>query len=797
MSAEEYRHPDYPSISASLAEAGAKFPEFLEKNFARILKRVELSWGQQEAPSYINSLFLGTDTSRTERRGFPAEAMTELMLLAQVHQRFFPVVDTNPYDPFSGASALMPIAQANRARPPEAVEFESPATSKPDTPNEPAAIAGTGAGSAEDNVGANDLALMPVNTPPAEKRRVNGQIDWPLIHTLNELFDYAKRQRSGENLYDLQDKPVGEILMHYGAIDERTLRVVRNMQKKPEHKNQPIGEILVEIGIIKQDELSRALHVQAGVLMVDLLSIVIPAETLKLIPSTKAREKQVVPIGSYHDTLYLAVADPFTFGDRAFFAFLTGMKIVLVFAPQHEIINRLNIYGVGKSAHEAKEEFRNLTKKTLDIAPVKAAADELSYTDISENDSTIITLVNQMISNAIEAGASDIHIELFQDNTSSNIRFRRDGCMEHFSSFPSGYHNAVISRIKIMASLDISEKRRPQDGKISLSMPNGQKVDLRVATIPAMRGTEFVTIRILASGEPKPLTEMGMSERDMNLFRKLFQHPYGLILVCGPTGSGKTTTLHSVLKELNTDERKIWTAEDPVEIVQQNLCQVQINSKIGMTFATVLRSFLRADPDIIMIGEMRDQETAKVALEASMTGHLVLSTLHTNSAAETVARLLDLDIDPYNLSDALLVILAQRLARKLCPACARREEASLHDLENLANEYHQSGYPHPPTDAERDAIIQRWHQAYGVNDKLYLLHPVGCKSCNGGYKGRIGLYELLEATPPMRNLIRHKSAAVDYLAAGMNDGMRTLKQDGIEKVIAGLTDMIQVRSACI
>jgi len=797
MSAEESRHPDYPSISASLAEVNAKFPEFMEKSFARILMRIESTWGTQETSSYINSLVLGSDTDRTDRQGFPAEAMTELMLLMQVHQRFFPLIDSNPYDPFSGAEILFPIAEASKLSHPDTVEFESVALSKPDNHPNITAITESNTNSARESASTDSLAPEPAITAPVERRRAIGQVDWPVIHTLNELFDYAKLQRNGENLYPLQDKPVGEILMHYGAIDERTLRVVRNMQKKPEHKNQPIGEILVEIGIIKQDELTRALHIQAGVLMVDLLNIAIPAETLKIIPSTKAREKQVVPIGSYHDTLYLAVADPFAFTDRAFFAFLTGMKIMLVFAPQHEIINRLNIYGAGKSANDAKEEFRNLTKKTLDIAPVKTAADELSYTDISENDSTIITLVNQIISNAVEAGASDIHLELFQGCSSSNIRFRRDGAMEHFSNFPSGYHNAVVSRIKIMASLDISEKRRPQDGKISLSMPSGQKIDLRVATIPAMRGTEFVTIRILASGEPKPLIEMGMSERDMKLFRELFQHPYGLILVCGPTGSGKTTTLHSVLKELNTDERKIWTAEDPVEIVQQNLCQVQINSKIGMTFATVLRSFLRADPDIIMIGEMRDQETAKVALEASMTGHLVLSTLHTNSAAETVARLLDLDIDPYNLSDALLVILAQRLARKLCPTCARHEEASVHELENLAGEYHLSGYPKPPTDAERDAIIQRWREKYGVNDKLYLLHPVGCKSCNGGYKGRVGLYELLEASPPMRNLIRHKSAAVDYLAAGMNDGMRTLKQDGIEKVIAGITDMIQVRSACV
>jgi type II secretory ATPase GspE/PulE/Tfp pilus assembly ATPase PilB-like protein len=369
--------------------------------------------------------------------------------------------------------------------------------------------------------------------------------------------------------------------------------------------------------------------------------------------------------------------------------------------------------------------------------------------------------------------------------------------MEDFEDFPRAYHKAVVSRIKVMSGMDISETRRPQDGKISFSIPNGGRVDLRVVTIPSTPGVEFVTIRILSSGEPLPLGDLGMTNRDLNVFREVFQRPYGLILVCGPTGSGKTTTLHSVLKELNTKDRKIWTVEDPVEIVQPHLCQVQVNGKIGMNFATILRALLRADPDVIMIGEMRDDETAKIALEASMTGHLVLSTLHTNSASETVSRLLGLDIDQYNLSDALQAILAQRLARKLCPACARREEASASDIEDLADEYYQSGYSKPPTIPERNHIIQEWHDKFGVDGKLYLMHPVGCEMCDGGYKGRIGLYELLQATHPMRHLIRQQSAAFEYLALGVSEGMHTLKKDGIEKVIRGITDMIQIRSACI
>ena len=477
---------------------------------------------------------------------------------------------------------------------------------------------------------------------------------------------------------------------------------------------------------------------------------------------------------------------------------MTGMKVNLVFAPTYEIINRINTHGMGghKNAKAAKEEFRNLAKMDMNFSIGQTEEVDIVSTDMSENDSVIVNLVNQIIFNAIQEEASDIHIELFNDGKEARIRFRRDGRMEQFSDYPRAYHKAVVSRIKIMSGLDISEKRRPQDGKISFGVPNGERIDLRVATIPAMLGVEFVTIRILASGEPVPLGSLGMAQQDSDVFRDVFQHPYGLILVCGPTGSGKTTTLHSVLKELNTEDRKIWTAEDPVEIVQPHLCQVQINSKIGMTFATVLRSFLRADPDVIMIGEMRDQETAKIALEASMTGHLVLSTLHTNSASETVARLLDLDIDPYNLSDALLAILAQRLARKLC-TCAIREEASAGELDDLANEYYRSSHSKSPTLVERNEIIQGWRESYGEEDKLYLKRAVGCEICRGGYKGRVGLYELLHATPPLRHLIRQRSSASEYLETGVANGMRTLKQDGIDKVMRGITDMIQVHGACI
>ena len=767
----------YPKVSEACSQSGARFPVFLSKNFARILRRIEMLWGQEEDIDYLDSLIFedipdksksisnredhSNHTTRT-RQGFPIEAMEEIVLLKQVHQLLYISLNTNPYDHISG-SELVPIKINTKT-------LKSQFSSQ--------------------NIDAIDSDSGVVIG--------NRQIKWPILLTQSELTEKFKLLGRGENIYPLQGKPVGEILLHYGVIVEDTLRVVLDMQKRTAHKSQSIGEILVEVGILRQDELRRSLLIQAGIPMVDVLSIEIPPEITKIIPYDNAREKMAVPIGIYKDCLYLAVADPFTFEDQPYFTMMTGMKIDVVFAPMHEIVNFLNKRGSGKKRTGlAKEEFRNLATSDLDFPLGNPIVEDVAIADVTENDSIIVNLVNQMILNAIQESASDIHIELFNNGEESSVRFRRDGNMEDFADFPRAYHKAVVSRIKIMASMDISETRRPQDGKISFSIPNDGKIDLRVVTIPATPGVEFVTIRLLASGEPLPLGELGMAKRDVTVFREVFQQPYGLILVCGPTGSGKTTTLHSVLRELNTKERKIWTAEDPVEIVQPHLCQVQVNSKIGMTFATLLRSFLRADPDVIMIGEMRDQETAKIALEASMTGHLVLSTLHANSASETVSRLLGLNIDPYNLSDALLAILAQRLARKLCNACAHREEASDSDIADLTNEYFKSAHTELPTTVEFNNIIQGWIENYGVKGKLYLTYPVGCEMCDGGYKGRIGLYELLHATPALRHLIRQQSAASEYLTSGVSDGMRTLKQDGIEKVIQGITDMIQVRGACM
>ncbi|MDD5057332.1 MAG: ATPase, T2SS/T4P/T4SS family [Sideroxydans sp.] len=765
----------YPNISDATEREGIAFPAFMAEHYPRILLQIEQNWGGITANNFFDTLLLD---NREDREGFPQEAIREIELLKEFHNFLFPLLSVNPYDPFSSGGILSPLAETFAHNP--AANSSATATA----------------------FSLGDDTIPPASAPAKNAEKpVHGRGNWPKVRTQHELSAISELRRSNQKLYAQQGKPVGEILVHFGFSDEKSLRVVRRMQERNEQEAKPIGQVMVELGMIAQEDLTCALCVQSGIIMVDLAAITIPPETSKIIPNDRARERMVVPVGIYHDTLYLAVEDPFTFKDASFFTMLTMHKVEPVYAPHNEIVNRLNMHGFAKSnfvMREAKEEFRNLAQLACDALPSSPEFEsEKLEASLSENDATIIKLVNKMILNAYFEGASDIHVELFQGSPETEIRFRRDGVLEHFSSFPRSYHPAVISRIKIMSGLDISERRQPQDGKISFGLPEGERIDLRVSTIPGLRGIEFITIRILSSGEPIPLSDLGMSERDMKVFRESTQRTYGLILVCGPTGSGKTTTLHSAIKELNTPDRKIWTAEDPVEIVQPHLCQVQVHNKIGLDFAKILRAMLRADPDVIMIGEMRDQETAKIALEASMTGHLVLSTLHTNSASDTVARLLDMATDPYNLSDALLCILAQRLARKLCSQCATREEATAFELEELANEYHQSGHDKRPSRAEREALIRAWHEAYADADgKLYLKHAVGCKACSEGYKGRIGLYELLQITPKVRHLIRLQSSAQEYKAAGIAEGMRTLKQDGIEKVFRGITDIIQVHSAC-
>ena len=403
--------------------------------------------------------------------------------------------------------------------------------------------------------------------------------------------------------------------------------------------------------------------------------------------------------------------------------------------------------------------------------------------EINENDSAIVRLANQVIAEAYRLGASDVHIEPYSDRKETAVRFRVDGTCFTYMRVPAVYRRAIVSRLKIMANLDIAERRKPQDGKIRYKLAKDREIELRVATLPTTGNNEDVVLRLLTAKDTMPLEAMDFSQDVLQIVKDLSEHPHGIFLCVGPTGSGKTTTLHAIMKHINTDERKIWTAEDPIEITQEGLRQVQVHPKIGFTFAAAMRAFLRADPDVIMIGEMRDKETADIAIEASLTGHLVMSTLHTNSAVETVTRLLDMGCDSFNFADAMLGVLAMRLCKRICSHC---KEA-----------YH-------PTQQEYDELVQGYGAQYweklGVpyTEDWILYRGRGCEVCNhSGFKGRVALHELLIGSEEIKNLIQARARTAKILSVAMRDGMVTLVQNGIQKVLNGLTTYRQVRAVAI
>jgi type II secretory ATPase GspE/PulE/Tfp pilus assembly ATPase PilB-like protein len=434
-------------------------------------------------------------------------------------------------------------------------------------------------------------------------------------------------------------------------------------------------------------------------------------------------------------------------------------------------------------------------------SPIESDAHDDSALESAAADNELVKFVNKVIIDAYNQKVSDIHIEPMPGKAKTGIRFRIDGTLQPYIEVPAQFRQAMVTRLKIMCDLDISEKRKPQDGKIKFKKYGPLDIELRVATIPSAGGVEDVVMRILAAGEPIPIEKLGLTAHNRERLEKTVSKPYGLFYVCGPTGSGKTTTLHSILKFLNTPDTKIWTAEDPVEITQKGLRQVQINRKAGIDFALVMRAFLRADPDIIMVGESRDKETVAMGVEASLTGHMVFSTLHTNSAPESITRLLDMGMDPFNFADALLGILAQRLAKKLCD-CKEAFVPSSKELKDFIKEYsaelhHTEAWATDPGGAAQN-LLDDWTERYGVDGQLSFYRAVGCDKCNKtGYKGRIGLHELMIADDAAKKLIQERARVAELFSSAVSSGMHTLKMDGMEKVLMGLTDLKMVRSVCI
>jgi type II secretory ATPase GspE/PulE/Tfp pilus assembly ATPase PilB-like protein len=522
-----------------------------------------------------------------------------------------------------------------------------------------------------------------------------------------------------------------------------------------------------------------------------------PADLLKNLKRDYVEQNLWLPIDDTKEGLAVLCLDPERIrSSRIASNVFPKARIIFRVTTQKEFKETVNqFYGAEKADVDL-----DLDKMLEDDAPLEGSdsVDEAS----AAADNELVKLVNKIIVDAYNQGTSDIHIEPYPGKAKTEIRFRKDGSLAPYLEVPAAYRAAIAARIKIMCDLDISEKRKPQDGKIKFKKFGPLDIELRVATIPTAGGVEDIVMRILAAGEPIPLEKMGFTPRNLEQLQNAVTKPYGLFFVCGPTGSGKTTTLHSVLKFLNTPDTKIWTAEDPVEITQKGLRQVQVNKKAGLDFAAVMKAFLRADPDIIMVGEMRDKETTGTGIEASLTGHLVFATLHTNSAPESIIRLLDMGMDPFNFADALLGILAQRLAKRMC-SCKQAYTPEPAEITAFLREYceelmNTARFKADPKGA-MEAVYKDWVKTYG-NDKgqLTFYKPVGCDKCGGsGFKGRCGLHELLIATDKLKKLIQEHARVAEMLAQCLEDGMRTLKQDGMEKCLTGVTHMKEVRAVCV
>ena len=557
---------------------------------------------------------------------------------------------------------------------------------------------------------------------------------------------------------------LGEVLVSEGLTSEAEIHVALSQQKK--QKGKRLGEVLVELGMVDESAIARVLANRLGLPFIDLDSTDIESDALAEIPARVIREQQVFPIKADIETLTVAMGDPLSSEAIDAVRFTCKKRVVEVVATPTQlkayISDRL-------STQESSEDFETYLRSLGG-----------SGTDgDAEDDDDVIKLVNRFIVDAVRERASDIHIEPYGEKQDLTVRFRVDGQLRNYRRIPSEYRERIVARMKIMARLNIAERRLPQDGKIRFKLGE-REIELRMVTLPTAGENEDVVLRILAGFGALPLSEMGLSPENLQAVEALVRRPYGLMLAVGPTGSGKTTTLHSMLAQINDVKKKIWTVEDPVEITQPGLRQLQVQPQIGLTFASAMRSFLRADPDVIMVGEMRDEETAHMGIEASLTGHMVLSTLHTNTAPETVTRLIDMGMEPFSFSDALLGILSQRLARQLCGKCKVQYDATPDETDEFSRYIGADAVERATT----GGVFKLWRAD-------------GCVECEKtGYRGRLALHELLVNNDEIRAAIQRKATTGEIRDLAQQAGMQTLLQDGVAKCLQGHTDLKQVLAVC-
>ncbi|MBZ4671948.1 MAG: Type fimbrial assembly, ATPase PilB [Deferribacteraceae bacterium] len=552
---------------------------------------------------------------------------------------------------------------------------------------------------------------------------------------------------------------IGAILLSENLITQEQLEKALEVQKK---EGGRLGSILIKLGYVDEKKIAEFLSKQYSVPYVDLSTVHVEPKILNLIPKDLCRKFLVVPFDREGQTIKVAIADPSNVYALEELRFVSGFNVRAYVAVESSIREFLDKQV--DAEEKVLSEFDDLDISDLEFDETE---EEVSLTELKKEveDAPIVKLVNYILTEAVKRGASDIHVEPYEKDF--RVRFRIDGVMHEFIRPPKNIKDALTSRLKILAELDIAERRLPQDGRIKIKLSN-KTIDMRVSTLPVLYG-EKVVLRILdKSNLQLDLEKLGFEPESLKVFLKGIESPYGMVLVTGPTGSGKSTTLYSALSRLNKEDTNIMTAEDPVEYNIFGINQVQMKEEIGLNFAAALRSFLRQDPDIIMVGEIRDYETAEIAIKAALTGHLVLSTLHTNDAPSTINRLLNMGIEPFLVASSTVVILAQRLARKICKNCAEKIKLP------------------------QEALLTVGFKKEELND-FTPYRGKGCDACNGtGYKGRVALYEVMGVTDSIKELILRGATAAEIKEQAVREGMLTLRRSGLEKVKTGLTSIEEV-----
>ena len=555
---------------------------------------------------------------------------------------------------------------------------------------------------------------------------------------------------------------LGELLLRRGVIRPDALAAAVAHQRK--HAGH-IASALVHAGAVSEQDLTSCLHREYRLPVIDPLTANPTSELLSLIPDTLARRHEVLPISRTGSVLTLAMSDPSNLEALNECKFLTGCDIRIVLAPPLPIQKAIERHYTQR-AKAYSDALNQLDTHGVTVLRKEEPIDLMALQKATE-EAPLVRLVDALMTDAVERRASDIHIEPFEHDL--RIRFRVDGILYDVMQPPPRFKAALASRVKIMASLDISERRLPQDGSIKVRLQNGQEVSFRVSSLPTINGEKLVLRLMDKTGLRLDMTQLGFEPQELRLFQNAIQRPHGMVLLTGPTGSGKTTTLYSLLSEVNKSVRNISTAEDPVELNLRGINQVQINDEIGFTFATALRAFLRQDPDVIMVGEVRDYETAEIAIKAALTGHLVLSTLHTNDAPSSVTRLLDMGVEPFLVSSSLILVAAQRLVRVICPKCRTQQEMP-----------------------RQESLIELGFHRDEVKD-LKLYHGKGCDECGQtGYRSRIALYEVLPLNDAIRDMIVARSHASELRRKSIEFGMRTLRESGLDKARRGQTTLEEV-----